>query len=302
MAGRRILYLAALAGCLVYYYAYPAWLSHLLLLAALCLPWLSLLLSLPAVLTVRFTILVPGDVPMGTPVHAQLEPKCRFPLPPFRCRLRATHRITGQTQVLKADAPVPTGHCGCLELAAHKLRLYDYLGLFSWRHRMAPCRLTVLPKAVEPDRLPALRRYLASSWKPKPGGGFSEHHDLRLYRPGDSLRGIHWKLAAKTGSLIYREPIEPVRETPVIALHLSGTHRQLDRKLGSLAWTMDHFLSNQLPCHVRCLTGNGLEVFSITDKADAASALHSLLASPAADEAEALSADRCFLIGGGPDA
>ena len=45
MIGRRIVYLGALAGCLVFYFCYQQWLSWLLLLAVVILGSLSLLLE-----------------------------------------------------------------------------------------------------------------------------------------------------------------------------------------------------------------------------------------------------------------
>ena len=62
MAGRRIVYLASLIGCLVFYYFYREWLSWLFLMALVALPWLPLLLTLPVLLTVRAELEVAGAV------------------------------------------------------------------------------------------------------------------------------------------------------------------------------------------------------------------------------------------------
>lgn len=63
MLGRRLTYLACFAGCLIFYLAYGEWLSWVALLLALGLPWLSLALSLPAMLTLRLEIETPGALP-----------------------------------------------------------------------------------------------------------------------------------------------------------------------------------------------------------------------------------------------
>ena len=49
---RRIIYLSALLWCLVFYGFYREWFSWVLLLTVLLLPWFSLAVSLPALLTV----------------------------------------------------------------------------------------------------------------------------------------------------------------------------------------------------------------------------------------------------------
>ena len=50
MTLRRIVYAAALLGAVVFYWAYREWLSWLVLMLLVFLPWFSLLLSLPAML------------------------------------------------------------------------------------------------------------------------------------------------------------------------------------------------------------------------------------------------------------
>ena len=70
----------------------------------------------------------------------------------------------------------------------------------------------------------------------QPGGGFSEIHDLREYRPGDSLHEIHWKLSAKTDKLIVREAEEPDLGLVVLSFDFSGTRTQLDSTLRQLLW------------------------------------------------------------------
>lgn len=85
----------------------------------------------------------------------------------------------------------------------------DPLGLFHACQAIAlPQSLLILPKLypLPPISLPGLRRYqsggvaLASSV-----GDSEEFRSLREYRPGDSLRKIHWKSWAKTGKPMVKE-------------------------------------------------------------------------------------------------
>lgn len=60
------------------------------------------------------------------------------------------------------------------------------------------------------------------------------------------MRDIHWKLSAKTDSLIVREPIEPVRGQAVLSFDLAGTRDAVDRTLGLLQWCPTGFCHRSL--------------------------------------------------------
>ena len=300
MALRRLAYLAVLEGCLVLYVFYREWMAWLLLMAVLCLPLFSLLMSLPAMCQVKTSLRCPTEISVGQLVRPEVERSCRLPAPMVRCRLKLRHSITGETEVIKAGKPLPTEHCGVWQITPTRLWVYDYLGL--WRlpwGKKAPRLLTVLPRPVKPDTLPDPKSYTAAGFKPRPGGGFSENHDLRQYRPGDDLRHIHWKLAAKTGKLIYREPIEPLRKRMIVTLELSGDQDILDRKLGILLWTSQYLLEQKAVHEVRCLTGRGLEIYRVWGRESLNAMLRAVLGAPACPEKQRLSAvPGAFYIGG----
>ena len=305
MAGRWVLYLTALVACLGFYVAYTQWFSWVLLLTVVCLPLFSLLISLPAMFTIRGRLRTPGRVTQGTPVDVAAEALCGFPAPRVRWALRAVNRISGVTRNCHSGEPLSTPHCGVVEIRARGFWVYDYLGLFRRRGKAVPAaQIYVEPEPLPVGALPSLGRYLAGSLRPKPGGGYAEQYDLRLYRPGDNLRQIHWKLAAKTGNLIFREPVEPRKGKAVLNLVLNGTEDQLDRKLGRLRWLMEYLLEKEMVFQVRCLTGNGAELFFVKDAAGAAQTLRTLLertACPADAQLEPVDAQWQYLIGGDPD-
>lgn len=305
MAGRRLLYLAVLEGCLVFFVAYREWFSWLALVAVLCLPWFSLLLSLPAMLSAKIRLQCPGQLQAGTPVQPALSIQCFLPAPPVRCRLSVRHSITGQRETYKPGQTVPTDHCGILEIGLKRIWVYDYLGLLRLPRRVKNTHnLAVLPHPVEIPKPPSLERYLAGAWRPKHGGGFAENHDLRLYRPGDDLRQIHWKLAAKTGKLIFREPIEPMRSKVLLTMTLSGDPDTVDTKMGKLLWMSQYLLGNGQHHEVRCLTGRGTECYTVTDETSLLHGLRSLLGAPNTRNdslPEATDAAWQYRIGGGDD-
>ncbi|MBD2180527.1 DUF58 domain-containing protein [Planktothrix sp. FACHB-1375] len=111
-----------------------------------------------------------------------------------------------KTEIVYEIAPA---YRGVIRFADLTVIRPDVFGLFNacvTNH--LPQSLLVLPKLynVPPIKLPGARRYqsggvaLASSV-----GDSEEFRSLREYRPGDSLRKIHWKSWAKVGKPIVKE-------------------------------------------------------------------------------------------------
>ena len=273
-----------LLGALAFYGFYKEWISWILLLAVLYLPWLSLLLSLPAMLTVKADLRCPEKTRMDMPVRTALQLRCSFPHPPVLCTIRLVNSLTGKSYLGKPGEKIPTDHCGKMTLTYPHMYAYDYLGLFRRRlHREQSMTVYIEPKPV-PGKLPTWPEGgQASRYRPKPGGGFSEHHDLRLYRPGDDLRNIHWKMAAKTGKLIYREALEPVEKGHVLTLCLYGVPEELDKRLGRLLYLSQSLLKEGIAHTVLCRTGKGLVELQVRDRASLETAMQCLLGSPRAE-------------------
>lgn len=279
MVGRRILYSLVLVGCFIFYLAYQEWLAWFLFMILFLLPWFSLLVSLPAMLTTKLRLTLPPTAEAGTPLNLRILHSCPLPSPMRNCKLTVERPLTGQRWKLKESAPLPTEHCGTLKISVKKARILDYMGMSKLPIRLTPrsCEVCIRPVPIRVDDLPSLERCAALRWKPKPGGGFSENHELRLYRPGDNIQQIHWKLSAKTGNLILREPMEPARNRVLLRMDLTGTPEILDRKFGQLLWIGQHLLENQISFHLQCLTSLGTEEWPVDSLSDLDLALEQLL-------------------------
>lgn len=264
MIKRWILYLTAWVGCLIFYFAYGQWLGWVLLAAISILPVCSLVVSLPVMLSARLQVHVPKTVQQGVLMTLELSLRSFLPLPRWRVRIQAHHSPSGKNWLLTPGGDVPTEHCGMLQCTVSRGRIYDYFGLFCLRLKTPePFRLQILPQAEKPEALPDVQRFLAYAWRPKPGGGYSENHELRLYRPGDSLRQIHWKLSGKTGKLILRQSMEPQGSVMLIWLRLKGSAPVLDRKLGQLLWISEYLLQEQIQHDLLAYTAEGLRRWHI---------------------------------------
>jgi uncharacterized protein (DUF58 family) len=278
MVKRWLRYLAVWISCLIFYFAYRQWMAWIILMSVSLLPLLSLALSLPAMLLSRVTMSLPETVAIGTQVPLDIRLECPLPPPQWSGKITAHHSLMDKLWSLQPELDCPTEHCGLLQFSIRRCRVYDYMGLFFLPKRgPGDFRMHIRPTAQRPKDLPDPDKQIFTYWKPKAGGGFSEHHELRLYRPGDSLRQIHWKLSGKTGNLIYREPMMPMNNRLLLQLTHGGTPQQLDRKLSSLLWLGLHFSRRELRYDILAHTGSGPITWHIDSRQALFEALDALL-------------------------
>lgn len=278
MWGRRVAYLGILMGTLLFYGFYLEWFSWFLLVAVVIMPWISLLLSLPALLTVKADLRCPHKARKDVPVRTVLELKSVLPAPPVHCTLRVTNSLTGETFLGEPGERLPMDHCGLITVSFLQFSVYDYMGLFRRKLKNQQIyEIFVEPKPVPTDKPLEPEGRSVSLWRPKPGGGFSEVHDLRLYRPGDDLRSIHWKMSAKVGKLIYREAMEPVEKGFVLNIALTGSADRIDEKMGQLAYASNRLLEQGLEHTVRCMHSGGISSFVVGDPSTWETCLHTIL-------------------------
>lgn len=279
MALNRYLYAASTGLCFLSYLAWGQWLSWLLLLCLLVFPWLSLGLSLPAIVRFRAEPSCPRQVLMGSWGELSLLGYCPYPVPPFRGRLRVQSLLTGQQRLYRPDAGIPTRHCGGYRVTVEKGRVCDYLGLFAFPFRCRTSSLyLVLPRPLPADPLPDyLKQPIAF---PDPGDT-----ELRPYQPGDPIRRIHRKLSLKTDSMILFSPSH--RHPPVtIPLELTGNADDLDRILGEFYWLCRELVRKNIPFVIEAHTGQGLLTLQVENHLQLDRVLCRLLCTPIRAEGE----------------
>lgn len=290
---KRLCFWVCLVGCLILYFIYWQWFAFMLLLVVLVLPWLSLALSYPAMRSAAVKLKCPPVSRIGMPAKITMQVQCRFPVPPMDCKVRVTNGLTGESYVGRPGELIPTEHCGKVTVSVYRSWVYDYLGLFRRALPESRCVCHVMPKTVAAE-LPPVGQRNDSALRPKPGGGYSEHHELRLYRPGDILRNVHWKATAKTGKLIYREAMEKTRQGHVLTVLLSGTPKELDRKLGQLLWSSRSLLEQKIPHQIRAVSDKGLMTFTINGEHSLEECLHKLIGLPCAQKGAVLPVSDAF--------
>lgn len=306
MALHRFAFLAALLCGGMLYVAYDGWLAGMAMGVILGFPLVSLLLSLPGLFTFRLDIQGDTLLNMGDEGELYLIGTTPCPMLPFRGRLKLRNLISGEVIPYDPNPGLPTAHCGGYTVIVKKARVCDYLGLMAFPVRWKGTRqVLVRPKALPVPDFPDVSRFIPRVWKPKFGGGFGENHELRLYRPGDNLNQIHWKLSAKTGKLTIREPMEPQQGTLLLTMTLRGTPEELDRKFGRLLWAGKYLTDRELTYEIQVLTGEGIQHFQISALCDLENAIDTLLLAPAAQsgflEEPPRPASWQYHIGGSPD-
>lgn len=282
-----IFYLLLLGGVYLFRLSYLGWFGPYLVAALIVIPPVLLLLSLPAMLKMKLGLKVPRQFSQGEEGRLTLRFACRSLLPVTRLIvvLELENRYTGELSTKKytysglSDSegfvPLPTEFCGLIECRLLSYECRDMLELFAVRRRPdCPVSCVVLPRPVKPDAAldidGALSR--AVNLKPKYGGGFSEEHELRQYRPGDTVNSIHWKLSSKTDDIIIREPLVSENERVYLVLVQPGT---ADQGLETLYWLSLELCRREIAHTI--ISGRS---YDVDNEQQAAQALTGILSQP----------------------
>ena len=277
MSSRRLVYLTGLVMGVVFHSLYGQYLSFILLRFLILLPFVSLLVSLPAMLRVRVWLSASGASPRGDGAAARLRMDSRFFLPVGCLSLSffGENRFTGDQVgkqkfrywgVLRAteELSLPSDRCGVISCSLGRIWAWDYMGIFCIPvRRCDPAVYTVLPIPQKPQPMPELDQDSAITLKPKPGGGYSEEHELRPYRQGDPLNVIHWKLSSKLDETIVREPQLMKRKRITLSITASTDPKELESQMDQLLYLSTALVEKGIP-HRICF-GAHLEAY-IKDK------------------------------------
>lgn len=160
----------------------------------------------------------------------------RIPCPAVRCQVSCENILTGSRAYHDVYFSVNAGetggasfslssiHCGKMQIRLERAECRDILGLTRCKSRIAKKKTAAL---VLPELYPADVVVGGSEVKDpegveyslyRPGSDPSETFAIREYRPGDSLKQIHWKLSEKLGDTVIREPGFPISNSILILL------------------------------------------------------------------------------------
>jgi len=150
----------------------------------------------------------------------------------------------------KREVTIDSTKSGLTVFEIKRFKVISLLGLFSYPVNVKlRSSVLVLPQPIKPANTVALQHGILL--RPKPGGGYSEEHDMRPYRIGDPVRSIHWKVSAKYDSLIIREPLIPPPHSRLVHISKWEDSDQRDLILGRLRWISDYMLKWQMPFYIK---------------------------------------------------
>ena len=194
---------------------------------------LALVYSILTVLLVRRSIvseltLSAQQTPRGETVRLSVQLICRCPLPvsPLRVFVQTDERtieytvtLEKQTAVLGAD--LPARHVGTPAVGVRQILFTDILGLIRGKanteEMLMP--LTVLPRSFTTDPLRFLSDSEGGLQQNRAAEDLSSPEDIRVYRHGDPLKRVHWKLSARKRELLVRKFETPAPPDTLILMN-----------------------------------------------------------------------------------
>lgn len=158
-----------------------------------------------------------------------------FPLDRVMLTLKGENLLTGETMLQKVrlgipakqevsvDAQIREQYCGKMRISISRIQAFDPAGLLTFKK---PCDVsdTILwrPHTFDTDLSISYGESmnLDSDEYSMRKAGFdpSETFAIREYRPGDSIRQIHWKLSEKMETLTVRDYGLPIQNTILLLL------------------------------------------------------------------------------------
>ena len=258
---QRVTYIISLVSTMLFFVLYPFWFSWYLFVVLLLLAPFDLIISLPGMLSRKIAFSSPRVLELGERAVVTLTTVRKRWEFPARCIKIWLQTVTDDASAFRRhicsaaygsryEVAIDTSRSGIVSYTLGRMWTVSLLGFFSLP---GPVRIKtsvlVLPQPMKPPLTVALPRGVI--FRPKPGGGFAEDHDLRSYRPGDPVRSIHWKISAKTDSLIIREPLVPPPHSRLIIITKWKNPKERSIILGHLRWLSDYLLKWELPFYVK---------------------------------------------------
>ena len=302
-----LIYAAAVIGCAAFRAYYIGWFGVFIFRAAVLVPLVTAILSLPGMLTARIRLRAPRRVLRGCGGRVRFTLKSRLPFGGERLKLCVRNHFTGEEThaCLTLDGgpvflPLPCDKCGVLSVSVVREYRRDLTGLLRIPFGGGDeVRCTVLPSPEAPDETVDLARLIEERQvlRPRPGA-YSEEHEVREYRPGDPMRSIHWKLSSKMDRPVVREPQADPRRRITVELDPAG---DIDRALSVMVWVCETLFSMELECDVLWHSRTGTNSVRAASSAALRSVLETLLSEAPDGAPQSPGTDvRCrFIVRGG---
>ena len=313
MARYRILYLDIVILTVALFAAFESYAFHLLLIALLILPVLSLLLVLPVRRRIYCSLSVDDDmVPKGdSSLELNIRNESVFPCLNGQVRITCSNAFgrsrntapssgeaaadfaIGGRKSAKLPITIRFEECGRIDFGLRHVYVYDILGLFRFQVPAANCvcdtdSLYVFPDTVdcmvETENSADLGIESNTFSTVKPGSDPSEIFDLRDYLPGDAQHSIHWKLSGRMNRLIVKEyglPLSPLVHF-IVEIREKASPSEKESVMGTLMSISETLVSRDILHHISWVGEDSVfHTVRVSDAESLAAALHEMLGMPA---------------------
>ena len=238
----RIIWAVCLMVLMVNYIFSEDYGGFYLLVAGLVVPLCSMVLTAVLCRRVQVSISVPKSCGKRerTEGRITISGTGRAFICKVKIDLTVKNRLTGEEERqalnlclmgrknMEAGFMLESALCGCVELCAETVVLYDLFGI--WRRTLRPAssaRINVLPDLF-PVHLEILPGLLSDSDSVeysgiKAGDDISEVFGIREYQDGDGIRNIHWKLTSKCDEIMVKLPSLPLENSILLLMETSGS-------------------------------------------------------------------------------
>ena len=196
--------------------------TRVMLAASVLLPALFCGLAAIAARHVSIRVSARPRARKGERFEAEVRVRCPIPFAGIAVTLKCLNRLTGEAgeRVIRTESgaekclccELNVAHCGVMELKAD-CSLSDLFGLFQWKPPARASACVLIPPELFATEITLADNGGAAeegaSLQARPGIDPGETIAIREYRPGDSVRHIHWKLSQKTDTVMLRETGAP---------------------------------------------------------------------------------------------
>lgn len=308
-------YLCLLACAFLFNIFYFEWFSWILFLILICVPILSILISMPFMIKAAVNGVViesNGVVNINSVFKVKLKSNANkflfFPLIKIKLstysslgnknknfRLSYCGNLgSGKPEVkLNFKKNDLTRHSASIRISKKYCRVYDFLGLFFIPVKSsvnADC--LVLPREIRPKLLPDKNIMKIKTYK-KGMTSSNDIYDIRKYRSGDEVKNIHWKLSAKYNDLYIKEPLLPVYYTTAVKPVYNDNPDANDDITARLIYVSNYCIKRHLSC---CAVQSDGSIFRIHNQKTLFEYLRGLFENTPVENSQASDADISYYL------
>lgn len=257
---KRLEYGALLVAALVFHIFIVDYISFWILAFLVMLPLISTLITVFSMRGVTAEIIIKNaSIQKNEELPIQLKVYNKFFFLVCRVRVKLTIRnellqqeqtrtifITASHSGQTVEQIISSKYCGILSCSIAELRIYDALGLFSFRKKSESSYFIAVLPSVYPlmsinstiiqDVLNNVPSIIMKGNDP------SEIIEIRDYRDGDKHARIHWKLSAKYNQLMVKDFGDPISYDVLMMFDLNGTSNEQLSGLLDVVYSISDFL------------------------------------------------------------